>query len=228
MASGIADYITAAGALLGGVGALVAGIAAWRALNTWRDQLNGQARFDTAKRLLTAAHDFAEKFHGARARILIEPQHNAVLSNPKATALQRADECERMLTARWAPVHASGANMLGILPEARALLPAGTAEAAEGLFDSANTLRTGMGLYVSMVADYRMGCSDADTDVKVQAEWRRVRKQVYSSDPRRSSEPESDNPLTREFVERHEVLVKLLEPHIQRPGRRLRTPEERQ
>ena len=41
--------------LTAGVGALVAGIAAWRALHTWRAQQKGEARFDSAKRLLMAA-----------------------------------------------------------------------------------------------------------------------------------------------------------------------------
>lgn len=211
----VTDYLTAIGALLGGGGALVAGIAACRALNTWRAQLNGQARFDVAKRLLTAAHDLAERFHDARSRVLLEPDLAAALENPQASPSQRATAFGKAFDARWEPVRACGAGMVGLLPEASALLSRDIAEAARALLESTYTLRSMMADYVSMVQDY----ADQDQDPRVKAEWVRVRRGVYSSDPRRSPEP--DNPLTQEFVGRHEALTKLLRPHVERPGLRI-------
>lgn len=211
-----ADRITAAGTLLGGIGALVAGIAACRALNTWRANLKGEARFDVAKRLLSAAHDFAEKFHGARSRGILEPELTDVLSNPQASASQRADAYEHAFDARWEPVRAAGANMLVLMPEARAMLPAGTAEAAEALLELANRLRAAMQTYASYVRDYGMGGSDPDQHPKIDAEWLRVRKEVHSSHPRRTPEP--DNPLTQDFVKRYTALLELLKPLVERPG----------
>lgn len=64
--------------LTAGVGALVAGIAAWRALNTWRAQQKGEARFDSAKRLPIAAHDPAQAFYAARNPVILAaefPKH---------------------------------------------------------------------------------------------------------------------------------------------------------
>lgn len=212
MASGVADCITAAGALLGGAGAVVAGIAACRALNTWRAQLNGQARFDLARRLLTAVHDLAEKFHDARSRGIVEPGLGAVLENPQASAPQRAAAFGRAFDGRWKPVRICGAGITGLIPEASALLSPDIAEGARALLDSTYTLRLMMADYVRIVQDY----ADQDQDAKVKAEWLRVRKGVYSSDPWRN--PEVDNPLTQEFMKRHEVLVNLLRPYVERPG----------
>lgn len=212
----VTDYLTAIGALLGGGGALVAGIAAYRALNTWRAQLNGQARFDVAKRLLTGAHDLAEKFHSARSRGIVESRLAAVLANPQASAGQKAGEYVMAFDARWEPVRACGAYMVGLIPEANALLCGDIANAADALLDSVYRLRASMDEFVSYVRDFGMGGADADESTEVRSEWVRVRKDVYSYDPRRN--PEADNPLTQEFVERHETLVKLLRPHVERPG----------
>ncbi len=74
-----------------------------------------------------------------------------------------------------------------------------------------------MGEFVSYVRDFGMGGQDADESQAVKSQWHRVRKDVYSSDPRQSPEP--DNPLTQEFIKRHEALVNALKPHVERPGR---------
>lgn len=213
----VADYMTAVGALLGGIGAVVAGIAACRALNTWRAQLNGQARFEVAKRLLTAAHDFAEQFHGARLLLPMEPELVKVIADQEATPSQRADAYEHRFKARWEPVEASGAIMSGLLPEARALLGPETAEAAEALLRTATTLRTGMSLYVSMVRENRMGSSDASQDPAKRATWEKARKDVYSDDPYSGSP--NDNPLTQNFDAQQEKLLKLLRPPVERAGK---------
>ena len=210
------DYLIGVGTLIGGAGAFIAGIAACRALGTWRGKLHGEARFDLAKRLLIAAHDFAEKFHDARSRVIVEPGLAAVLNNPEATGPQRAGAYEMAFDARWEHVRVSGAQLLSLLPEAKSLLPPNVAEAANELLKVSTTLRASMAEFVGLVRDYNMGGTKPDLPPGAQAEWHRVRKDVYSSDPRNN--PDTDNPLTQQFIERHEALVKVVRPYIERAG----------
>lgn len=210
------DYLVGVGTLIGGAGALIAGIAAWRALGTWRAKLNGESRFDLAKRLLIAAHDFAEKFHDARSRVILEPDLAAVLNNPAATGAQRSGAYEMAFDARWEHVRISGAQLLSLLPEAKSLLPPNVADTANELLKVSTTLRASMGEFVGLVRDYNMGSTKPDLPPGAQAEWHRVRKDVYSSDPRNN--PDTDNPLTQQFIERHEALVKIVRPFVERAG----------
>lgn len=214
MASGVADYITATGALLGGAGALVAGVAAWRALNTWRAQLRGEARFDTAKRLLTAAHDLAHQFHAARSPLISAGEFPAEYRNEpntQQTAAERADAYAHVFNARWEPVRVSCLGIVGLLPEVRALLPPEVAKYAETLLDPPRELQGAMEFYVVL---QRMDVEgDLKSDQHLQEEWRRVRGLVYASAPKDSVDP--DNPLSKAFMERHKVLIEALKPHIE-------------
>jgi hypothetical protein len=207
--SSSAEILTAVGTLIAGAGAAVAAYAGIQALGAWHKQLHGQTRFDTAKRLLIAAHDLAEQFYGARNPFTLSSEYPpGYTSRPasEVTPKEKAAALEAVFQKRWEPVRVRCGSILGLLPETRALLSADVYTAARELLQVALRLKMSMGEYI----EYEL---DADDSPQMNAERRRVRRDVYGTEPK-AGEEASDNPLTKDFVARHEALVNALRPYV--------------
>lgn len=208
------DAFIALGTILGGVGALIAGLAARRALDTWRTQLKAQTRFESAKRLMIAAHELAQAFHAARNPFVLggeRPAKYAAKNDDEMTSDERADSQRQVFKARWEPVRLSGAKISGLLPEVRALLPLEIAKAADDLLMPAWKLRISMDDYVELVRT-ETGPGSAPS-AQVNTEWKRLRSDVFGQEPKPGVE--IDNRLTIEFARCHEHLVRTLQPYVE-------------
>jgi len=210
-----ADTFIAFGTMLGGAGALIAGVAAGRALNTWRTQLKSQTRFDTAKRLLIAAHDLAERFHAARSPFILSTERSArfgLREERDMTPSERADCYREIFKGRWEPVRVRAATVIGLLPEIQTLFPPDMAEATRQLLTPAWKLRVSMGDYVDLL-ETETGPAAAEPAGRISQEWLRVRLDVFGSEPRPTMG--TDNPLTLEFIKHHEALAKKVRPYVE-------------
>jgi len=179
------------------------------ALGTWRRQLKGQTRFDTAKRLLIASHELAHRFHLARNPFTSSSEfpanYNSIAPNQRTDADER-EAWAFIFNARWQPVREAYANIEGLLPEARAMLSEEAADAGDQMLGCARQLHFWMTEFVRL---FTTAPADPTQATKLQKE---ARDAVFAAIPQPGVEV--DNRLTLELMERQSALVAALKPYI--------------
>jgi hypothetical protein len=210
------ESLTAIGTLVGGAAAVVAAVVGWRALGTWRTQLRARGRYDAAKRLLTASHDLAEKFHAARSPFMFGNDSPSGYSDKPSGQRSAAEDREvwtKFLTARWEPVRVASVAVQAIVPEIKALFPTDVANATADLFGPVTDYRVALDDYVRLTEESHSFHSLPEAmQERHHDEMVKVRHDVFSPGPNRDGS--SDNALTNEFTQKQEALAKLLQPFI--------------
>jgi hypothetical protein len=181
--------------------AVALAVCAGMALDTWRRQLKGQTRFDTAKRLLIASHALAQKFHNARSAPLI------IVSDSQRSKMKIYADA---MSARSEPLGKCVSDVEGLIPEARGLLSDAVADAANGMVGCTDELKFAMFRYVMMAGTDQP--LDSHAIAGSEADLRQAEAAIFADPLAPGGE---DHELPRQFKEHQRALIAALKPFIE-------------
>jgi hypothetical protein len=89
------------------IAAIVTAGAAVYGFRTWRRELTGKARFETARSMMRAAFDLRDALENARAPWVDASEFPPVTDNDQSTPALRADALRHAYNKRWKPVYSA-------------------------------------------------------------------------------------------------------------------------
>jgi hypothetical protein len=204
-----AEFFSVLSDLVVAFGAGITAFAALSALDTWRRQIHGTARFDAARRLMIAANTLALQYHSARSPLLQAaefPEEYWATPRQERSGRQEREAYEVVLNERWRPVAAAYAQVLALLPEAQALFPAAIGDATEKLLRTVRSLHFWFG-EVAELKETAHGIDSTDGPAR-EALLQAIRdadERAFAPPPTADSVPE--NSTTLEFLKVHRRLA---------------------
>jgi len=205
-----ADWITLAVNFVTMVAAVGAFFVAKAALGTWRQQIRGEATFETARKMVVSANKLAMYFHAARSPFTDASEFPSDYPTPgNRTAEDEARAWGHVFDNRWKRVYRSYTRLVALLPELRAFFPRDVSDAAESLLRSTRELQFHMQEFVYLTRQGDFGEGPAATRLREQLA--NAREAVFAPEPRGEINKQFPNhELTDKFVKAHSELITLL------------------
>jgi hypothetical protein len=207
--SAAVEFLSVLSNLFTAFGAIAGVLIAWRALDTWRAQIRGQATFDAAKRFMIAVNELALQWHNARAP-LVQPWEGIPQdSNEVQTESERY---HRVFQKRWEPVGRAYDAILALLPEIRALFPPHVGDDGESLLLVARQLQFHQDDLVELMAMQIDEIDPAPAKATLVEQRQSAKAGAFAPYPRGGAVVR--NALTQKFIDQQSLLARHLAPFL--------------